>query len=184
MPKRAAAALAGVEEDAGFAEELPLPLPELAVPLPLPPLLPLPLPLPDVALGAEPGGIESVPFPLGPPVAVALPEPAEPVAMSMPVVPEEPPVRIRGTPAEPVPDALLVVEAEEEEEEVVEHEVEFSDHGISAVYLRVSRCNPPIVTPAPLHTLAKALSAAAALLEQFLQMDSTTAVALLPLQTA
>lgn len=124
-----------MEDDAGLADEelLPLPLPELALPLPLPPLLPLPLP--DVALGAEPGGIESVPFPLGPPVAVALPVPAVPVAMSIPVEPDEPPVRIRGIPAEPVPDALLVVEAEEEEEEVVEHEVEFSDHGISVVYI-------------------------------------------------
>jgi len=131
-----------VEEDAGLADEalLPLPLPELADPLPLP--LPLPLsllpllPLPDVALGAEPGGMESVPFPLGPPVAVALPEPAVPVAMSMPVVPDEPPVRIRGTAAEPVPEALLVVEAaEDEEEEDVEQEVEFSGYGISIARL-------------------------------------------------
>ncbi len=138
MPKRAAAALAGVDEDAGLADEELLPLPELADPLPLPllPPLPLPLPLPDVALGAEPGGIESVPFPLGPPVAVALPDPAVPVAMSMPVEPDEPPVRIRGTAAEPVPDALLVVEAEEEEEEDVEQEVEFSGHSISIAYVR------------------------------------------------
>lgn len=42
----------------------------------------------------------------------------------------------------------------------------------------------PIVTPAPLHTLAKALKAVSALLLQFLQMYCSTSVALEPLQTA
>ncbi|KAK1036469.1 hypothetical protein LTR74_018852, partial [Friedmanniomyces endolithicus] len=171
MPKRAAAPVIGVEDDALTADpllELPLPLPE--APLPLPELPPSPLPLPDAAVGAEPGATESVPLPLGEPVAVARPvEPAVPVATMMPVVPDEPAVRMIGAVAEPVDDTLLVFEAdaEDEEEDMEEHEVELS-----------------IVTLALLHTLANALKAAAALLLQFLQMYSSTAVALLPLQTA
>jgi len=68
-----------------------------------------------------------------------------------------------------VPDTVLVVamEAEADEEEEDEQDVEFL-----------------IWTPTPLHTPEKALMALWTFASQFWQMYCSTAVALLPLQTA
>ncbi|KAK3076027.1 hypothetical protein LTR53_000072 [Teratosphaeriaceae sp. CCFEE 6253] len=102
----------------------------------------------------------------------------------MPVVPDEPAVRMIGAVAEPVADTLLVFEAdaEDEEEDMEEHEVELSIVTLALLHTLANALKA--AAACLLHTLANALKAAAALLLQFLQMYSSTAVALLPLQTA
>ncbi|KAK5133980.1 hypothetical protein LTR08_007100 [Meristemomyces frigidus] len=121
------------------------------------------------------------------PVPVVVETPLEPAVRMMPLAPATPVVEApdeSATRAVDVPDAVPVAEADDDVEAFDEQELEVSADHQHATRLVQYGVYSRIVTPAPLHTLAKSLMAVAVLLPQFLQMYCSTSVALLPLQTA